>query len=121
VEELALALQSVPAISAKDRVDKGQVLDESTDIGPITSSSKENSSNPREDGFTGKTKHVKKAKDPPSPNRLMKLVALNQAHKEIRLRGGPGRLSFEEFERLLISEQGRGLCFVEGWFELGSF
>jgi Ca2+-binding EF-hand superfamily protein len=58
---------------------------------------------------------------PPSRSQLEKYAALNVIEQEIMVAGGPGRLSFEEFEELMRGEKGRKLAFVESWFELGSF
>lgn len=58
---------------------------------------------------------------PPTDERLEYLARLDKVEREIDDRGGPGRLSFKEFETFMNSEAGRKLSFVEGWFELGSF
>ena len=58
---------------------------------------------------------------PPSGDRLKYLAELSEVEREIGARGGPGRLSYEEFERFMNSDAGRRIGYVEGWLELGSF
>ena len=58
---------------------------------------------------------------PPSSERLNYLAQLSEVEREIGARGGPGRLSYEEFERIMSSDTGRRMGYVEGWLELGSF
>jgi Ca2+-binding EF-hand superfamily protein len=58
---------------------------------------------------------------PPSEEQLRKYANLDTFEKQIRQRGGPGRLCYEEFEYMMRSENGRALGFLEGWLELGSF
>ena len=36
-------------------------------------------------------------------------------------RGGPGRLSFEEFEEIMKGDKGPGLGFLDSWIEMASF
>jgi hypothetical protein len=57
----------------------------------------------------------------PDEARLARLAELDEMDREIRTRGGPGRLSYSEFQRFMKGEKGRGLAFVEQWLELGSF
>lgn len=63
------------------------------------------------------------ADSPPPETRLRYLAALDDASREIDTRGGPGRLSFAEFEQSI--EHGRkggvSLAFVEEWLTLGGF
>jgi Ca2+-binding EF-hand superfamily protein len=57
--------------------------------------------------------------EPPSEDRLEYLARINEIDHEIAVRGGPGRLDYEEFERFMTDESGHR--FVEAWLELGSF
>lgn len=40
---------------------------------------------------------------------------------EIKVRGGEGRLSFEEFEQIMRGKHGRDLVFVSTWIDMASF
>jgi Ca2+-binding EF-hand superfamily protein len=57
----------------------------------------------------------------PSKSQVRRYAMLDEAEREIMDAGGPGRLSFKEFEELMDSAKGRKLVFVDSWFELGSF
>jgi hypothetical protein len=57
----------------------------------------------------------------PSPKRLAELLQLQLAEGRMNHNGGPGKLNFNEFEKLMGGDEGKDLAFVEGWFELGSF
>ncbi|KAI9767120.1 MAG: hypothetical protein M1840_005909 [Geoglossum simile] len=53
---------------------------------------------------------------------LERYVLLDKIEKEIEERGGPGRLSFGEFEEVMRSLRGRKLLgFVGSWIEMASF
>ncbi len=57
----------------------------------------------------------------PPRSRLEKLREHDALDKENEKRGGPGRLSFEEFEAIMKGEKGRRLGFVGAWIEMASF
>ncbi len=57
----------------------------------------------------------------PSEALLLRLGLLDAEEREMKRRGGGGRLDSVEFEVLLRTGRGRGLGFLEGWFELVSF
>ncbi|KAI9826742.1 MAG: hypothetical protein M1819_007287 [Sarea resinae] len=57
----------------------------------------------------------------PSRNRLGKLSQLSGMEREIAERGGPGKLSFAEFEEVMKSDKGRKLQFVGAYIEMASF
>ncbi len=57
----------------------------------------------------------------PSAERLERLKLLNKMEMEIKQRGGPGRLSFEEFRTLIRSPVGKKLSFISSWVEMASF
>ena len=69
--------------------------------------------------------------DPPSPpscqsieeseDQIKFLAMMEIVEKEDVERGGPGRLSFGEFEEIMAGERGRGLGFVGAWIEMASF
>jgi hypothetical protein len=58
---------------------------------------------------------------PPTAERLEYLARLTEVEREIGARGGPGRLSYDEFASFMRSDDGRRMSYVEGWLELGSF
>lgn len=60
---------------------------------------------------------------PPSATELRMLAIVDEASREMDTRGGPGRLSFVEFEKLMKNsrKEGRQLSFVEEWLDLGGF
>jgi hypothetical protein len=60
---------------------------------------------------------------PPPDTRLRVLASLDDANREMDIRGGPGRLNFTEFEKFINGgrKEGRQLAFVEEWLDLGSF
>ncbi|KAI9747199.1 MAG: hypothetical protein M1815_004502 [Lichina confinis] len=57
----------------------------------------------------------------PSASRLERLRFLNGVEDEIKERGGPGRLDFPEFRRLMDSDKGKRLGFLASWVEMASF
>ncbi|QDS68686.1 hypothetical protein FKW77_002636 [Venturia effusa] len=63
------------------------------------------------------------ADNPPPATRLRFLAALDDASREIDIRGGPGRLSFAEFEQSIEHgrKEGVQLAFVDEWLTVGSF
>jgi Ca2+-binding EF-hand superfamily protein len=66
---------------------------------------------------------IQKSNSPPPDARLRVLAYLDDVNREIDSRGGPGRLSFEEFENFIKSgrKEGRQFAFVEEWLDLGGF
>ncbi|KAK5999850.1 hypothetical protein QM012_004938 [Aureobasidium pullulans] len=56
--------------------------------------------------------------DSPSQERLRELARLDEEEKDILVRGGPGRLNFEEFEQIIRSDK-RGMLqgAAESWLE----
>ena len=54
-------------------------------------------------------------------SRLKYLAMLNFIEHVDEQRGGPGRITFEEFEEIMKSERGRSLGFVGHWVEMASF
>ena len=64
----------------------------------------------------------KEPEEPPSRERLERLCLLDQKERQIKLRGGPGRLSYEEVEELVKSDPTRELRgLVTSWLEWASF
>lgn len=61
------------------------------------------------------------APPPPTPRRLNYLIAMDMIEADDVARGGPGRLSFLEFEELLMGTKGGALGFVGSWVEMASF
>jgi len=57
----------------------------------------------------------------PSLTHLQHLATLDSVELENDARGGPGRLSFDEFEEIMKGEKGRKLGFVGAWIEMASF
>lgn len=57
----------------------------------------------------------------PSSDRLKHLAAMDYVEEEDEKRGGPGRISFEEFEMLMKGPKGPGLGFVGDWIDKASF
>ena len=55
------------------------------------------------------------------PNTLMYYAALDILEAEDEERGGPGRLSFEEWEDIMRGEKGDALGFLRSWIEIASF
>lgn len=66
---------------------------------------------------------TKNAENPPPETRLRFLAALDDAGREIDTRGGPGRLSFAEFEKSIEhgKKEGVHLACLEEWLTLGGF
>ncbi|KAI9680381.1 MAG: hypothetical protein M1829_001267 [Trizodia sp. TS-e1964] len=58
---------------------------------------------------------------PPSEELLARLKFLDGVELEIKQRGGPGRLSFAEFEKIMQGDEGKKLEFVGGWIDIASF
>ena len=58
---------------------------------------------------------------PPEPNMLMYYAALDMLEAEDEERGGPGRLSFAEWEDVMKGEKGHALGFLGSWIEIASF
>lgn len=62
---------------------------------------------------------------PPLPSlpveRLRLLVAMDMIEAEDAERGGPGRISFDEFVELWMGNKGQELKFVGSWIEMASF
>lgn len=60
--------------------------------------------------------------DSPSQERLRELARLDEEEKDIRVRGGPGRLNLEEFAQIIRSDK-RGMLqgVAEGWLEWAEF
>jgi hypothetical protein len=64
----------------------------------------------------------KEPEEPPSKERLEHLIVLDQRERQIKLRGGPGRLSFEEVDELVKADPSRELRgLVISWLEWASF
>lgn len=57
----------------------------------------------------------------PSEARLARLAKLDGFEKEIKARGGPGRLNFQEFYMIMMSPIGARLQFLGSWIEMASF
>lgn len=57
----------------------------------------------------------------PSRDRLRFLLAMDIIDADDARRGGPGRLSFSEFEELLMGDKGSALGFTGSWVEMASF
>lgn len=58
---------------------------------------------------------------PPSLNRLKHLLAMDYVEEEDERRGGPGRISQEEFEILIRNGKGQGLGFLGDWIDKANF
>lgn len=74
-------------------------------------------SNPSPSPFSS-TSLSPSSSSPPSEERLRFLLAMDMIEAEDGMRGGPGRLSFAEFEELLMGTKGSGLEFVGSWLEM---
>ena len=57
----------------------------------------------------------------PDQARLEFLKQLEDMEKEIKDRGGPGRIDFKEFSDIMRSDLGIELSFLESWVEMASF
>jgi len=57
----------------------------------------------------------------PNERRLARLSFLNSASRDIRNRGGGGRINWEEFEAFMKTEAGRDMAFVESMIQVGSY
>ncbi len=57
----------------------------------------------------------------PTKARLQLLARIDENERRDKERGGPGRLSFEEFEEIMKGEKGRKLGFVGAWIDMASF
>ena len=57
----------------------------------------------------------------PSLEKLRFYAALNLIEHEDNERGGPGRLSFEEFQDVMQGQKGQGLGFLESWLDMVGF
>ena len=55
------------------------------------------------------------------PDRLIWYAVLDMIEHEDVERGGPGRLSFEEFEEIMRGEKGLKLGFLDSWIEMAGF
>jgi Ca2+-binding EF-hand superfamily protein len=53
--------------------------------------------------------------------RLEYLAGLQDLESRIIVAGGPGRISFYDFERVMTGPSGAKLAFLENWLDLGSF
>ena len=58
---------------------------------------------------------------PAEPNTLIYYAALDILEAEDKERGGPGRLSFAEWEDIVKGEKGQALGFLGSWMEVASF
>ena len=58
---------------------------------------------------------------PVGPDLLMYYAALDILEAEDRDRGGPGRLSFAEWQEIMRGEKGPALGFLGSWIEIASF
>lgn len=58
---------------------------------------------------------------PVEPSKLMYYAALDILEAEDKERGGPGRLSFAEWEDIMKGEKGQALGFLGTWIEIASF
>ncbi|MCJ1337017.1 hypothetical protein MMC09_002296 [Bachmanniomyces sp. S44760] len=58
---------------------------------------------------------------PPSKIQLRYWAMIEQIEKEDAERGGPGRLSFGEFEEIMKGPRGVGLGFVGAWIDVANF
>lgn len=59
--------------------------------------------------------------DAPSEAKCKFYACLDLIEAEDRKRGGPGRISFEEFEEIMMGEKGAALGFLASWVEIGAF
>ena len=59
--------------------------------------------------------------DMPDENTLRFYAALDLLQAEDRERGGPGRLTFQEFEAIMTGERGEDLGFLASWLEIAAF
>ncbi|KAI9888021.1 MAG: hypothetical protein M1823_000142 [Watsoniomyces obsoletus] len=64
---------------------------------------------------------AKPSDNTPSESRLKRLQFLNEVELEMKKRGGPGRLNFEEFRDFMKSPAGKRLAFMGTWVEMASF
>ncbi|MCJ1353628.1 MAG: hypothetical protein MMC33_003615 [Icmadophila ericetorum] len=61
------------------------------------------------------------AKQPATWIQLKYLAMLEYIETDDERRGGPGKLSYAEFEELMTGDRGKGLSFVGGWVEIACF
>ncbi|CAF9906786.1 MAG: hypothetical protein ALECFALPRED_002647 [Alectoria fallacina] len=74
------------------------------------------------DHDTGQDQSADDADDAPvEPDTLMYYAALDILEAEDKERGGPGRLSFAEWEDIMKGEKGQALGFLGSWIEIASF
>ena len=59
--------------------------------------------------------------EPIPPHTVKYYAFLDCIEKEDKHRGGPGRINYEEFEQIMMSEGGKSLSFVGAWIDLASF
>lgn len=64
---------------------------------------------------------TKAQETPPDRNTLLYYAALDIIEAEDRERGGPGRLSFKEWEQVMNGEKGKALAFLGTWLEMATF
>ncbi|EED16301.1 EF hand domain protein [Talaromyces stipitatus ATCC 10500] len=57
----------------------------------------------------------------PSPRQLTYWAALNDAEREILVRGGGAKLNYDEFRRIMNTEEGKKLNFLSTYIEMASF
>jgi hypothetical protein len=57
----------------------------------------------------------------PSEERLLRLAELRRQQEAIKARGGPGKISFDEFAEFLSRTTGSDFKFLEGWLEVCYF
>lgn len=58
---------------------------------------------------------------PPDRNTLRYYAALDMIEAEDKVRGGPGRLAFNEWDQVMKGEKGKALGFLGTWLEMASF
>ena len=89
---------------------------------PNSSMSPPMNAGPAPDNELDALKSSEEPEEPPSRERLEHLCVLDQKERQIKLRGGPGRLSYDEVEELVKSDPSRELRgLVTSWLEWASF
>jgi len=94
-------------------MDRARILHKLVEA-PVQAGSPENPAAPP-------TQNERTRERPPDRNTLRYYAALDMIEAEDKERGGPGRLSFVEWEQVMKGEKGKALGFLGTWLEMASF